>query len=611
MNRISDAASLRSAPGSLQHTSFERAASPRTTGSLSSVPEGHGTSPSNPLTSPAHEENTSRDARVDNDVTGITMPVTHGAVSPVKAEPDPEGPWFTVGRDGRHTRSASRSSANLMDRGLGGRVPLSEEVRTTVQRAEESLTPSERLAYHERMRRELELQERERVARLRQIEEDAWLAEQLDRTPEYTQRSTSAARSIPALSQNSIPVTEYIETQRDVRSSANDGHNVTEPSRWVPRTSEGYDNTGPSPSIPRLPAPDDRFSALEHQVDVMARAMEKLIAAQYAQHSHLEPVVQVAPPSVTTRDNDPTVPTEAATPIVNIESASKRSKKDKQKAKSKKTKSSLMPSAQLEPSSFLGRLLSLGGGHPGDDSSSSSSSSSAGSGRNHGDEAGSSHNDSDPSSDHRKDRRPRLKPVNLDKYDGRENAEAFHKYVRQMSEYLAGYQVKKSMFASTASNFLTGKAYHFFIHKVAGHEPETWDMNQFFTELFNYCFDHNYQQRMLDRLDGIEQGTKTVQEYVHEFEETVQQVGIISGTDRVNRLFRGFKLGVQGDLYFRGITPLRSSWDMVVEEALLVEAAHRARTGAFRSKRDRPSAVEEKVKSKDGSPGSKNSKDNG
>ena len=110
-------------------------------------------------------------------------------------------------------------------------------------------------------------------------------------------------------------------------------------------------------------------------------------------------------------------------------------------------------------------------------------------------------------------------------------------------------------------------------------------MNEFYTGLFDYCFDHNYQQKMLEKLEELDQGNKNVQEYVHEFEETAQQVGMLSASDKVNRLFRGFKLGIQGDLYFRGVTPLHSTWDTVVEEALLVEAAHRARTGAFKSRR--------------------------
>lgn len=105
-----------------------------------------------------------------------------------------------------------------------------------------------------------------------------------------------------------------------------------------------------------------------------------------------------------------------------------------------------------------------------------------------------------------------------------------------------------------------------------------------------------------EKLEELEQGNKSVQEYVHEFEETAQQVGILSTGDKVNRLFRGFKLGIQGDLYFRGVTPLHSSWNTVVAEALLVEAAHRARTGAFKSRREQHALIDEKAKSKNGPP---------
>lgn len=117
---ISDATSLYSAPGSLQYTSFECAASPHTTRPLSNVPEGHPTSLSNPLTSFTHGENMLHDAHVDNDATGITMPVGHGAESLVKAE---ERPWFTIRHDRCHTCSTLCLSANLPDHSQGGCVP--------------------------------------------------------------------------------------------------------------------------------------------------------------------------------------------------------------------------------------------------------------------------------------------------------------------------------------------------------------------------------------------------------------------------------------------------------------------------------------------------------
>ena len=187
VGHVSDTASLRSAPGSLQHASFDRAASPRMSGSLPQVPEGPAASPSSLLTSLAREESASHGAHAECMGTGDVSRVTQYAESPVKAEPDPEGPWFTVGRDGRHSRSVSRTSTNQAGRDLGGPAPLSEEVLTSVHKAEEGMTPRERAAYHDRMRREYERQERERLEHLRQLEEDAWIAEQLSRTPEPSQ----------------------------------------------------------------------------------------------------------------------------------------------------------------------------------------------------------------------------------------------------------------------------------------------------------------------------------------------------------------------------------------------------------------------------------------
>ena len=210
MDRFPDTASLRSAPGSLQHTSFDRAASPRTSGSLSHAPEGGATSPSSPLTSLAPEENVPLIVRAEN--TGPLEHVTPGVGSPVKAEPDPEGPWFTVGRDRRHTRSASRSSEQNMSRLRGRAAPLLDEVLSAAQKAEEGMTPVERARYHERMRREYDRQEQDRLARLRQIEEDAWITEQLSKTPSPPPASSQQLQSSPLRGASVFPRNEEYST---------------------------------------------------------------------------------------------------------------------------------------------------------------------------------------------------------------------------------------------------------------------------------------------------------------------------------------------------------------------------------------------------------------
>ena len=98
--RVSNTASPRSAPGSLQHASFERAASPRISGSLPPEPEGLAASPSSPLMSVTREESVSHGVHTECTGTGNIGHMTRYAESPVKAEPDPEGPWFTIGCDG-------------------------------------------------------------------------------------------------------------------------------------------------------------------------------------------------------------------------------------------------------------------------------------------------------------------------------------------------------------------------------------------------------------------------------------------------------------------------------------------------------------------------------
>ena len=546
--RIPDTASLRSAPGFLQHTSFDRAASPRMSRSLSHAPEGGVTSPSSPLTSLAPEENAPPIERAES--MGPLEHVTPGAESPVKVEPDPEGPWFTVGRDGRHARSPSHSSEHNVSRYRGGTAPLLDEVLSAAQRAEEGMTPAERARYHKRMRCEFDCQEQDRLACLRQLEEDAWVAEQLSKTPSPLPAPQAPVQSSPLLRNSAFPRSDEIHPDEQCRKL---GHYYGEaadrrrnrevpPGHEIPETEVTSDDLEPVQAV-LFDDRDLRINALEQQLQNMMMAIERLSSQQGI-------VSRVAPlPTVSSHDNDAHAEV-VTTGVTNEANIGRKACKDKKKKKSpvQKAQASLMPSAQLEPTSFLGKILLTGGGPPSDDLSSSSSSSS-GDSRHAPEDHHSYGSDGEVDENSRKNRKPRLKPVNPDKYDGREDAEAFHKYVRQMSEYLDGYRVKRTMFASTASNFLTGKAYRFFIHKVSGHEPESWQMTKFFKGLFDYCFDHNYQQKMLEKLDALEQGNRSVQEYIHEFEETIQQVGIISGADRVNRLFRGFKLGIQGDLY--------------------------------------------------------------
>ncbi|KAI0328362.1 hypothetical protein GY45DRAFT_1355158 [Cubamyces sp. BRFM 1775] len=251
--------------------------------------------------------------------------------------------------------------------------------------------------------------------------------------------------------------------------------------------------------------------------------------------------------------------------------------------------SSLRPVAQLEPGSYLGQAFQgLAGGEPssGGSSSSSSSSSSSGDERRHGGGSdGFSSSSSEPPASaqaghgqkrrkgkKKHTKRPVLKPERPEPYDGQPDAQVFHKFMRQMTEYIAGYQLARDMHASTVSNFLTGNAYRFFVTTVSNN-PHKWRLRELFIELFNYCFPVDYRLQMHDRL-------RKLREYVHELESLFLMVGFVSDREKVDKLWNGLSHYIQKELWKKELTPTHSAWSDVREAAELIEIAERVQNVA-------------------------------
>ncbi|KAI0071435.1 hypothetical protein K474DRAFT_1712460 [Panus rudis PR-1116 ss-1] len=182
------------------------------------------------------------------------------------------------------------------------------------------------------------------------------------------------------------------------------------------------------------------------------------------------------------------------------------SKKSKWKAKKvKKTKSSshIKPIAQIQPGSYIGRVLNtLDNTFPDDEPSDSSSSSSSSS-------------NSDFDSDN--DEPPRkkitvkqpvlvLKPEKPLPYTGSQDPRAFHKFVRQCVDYVGtkGYDIEPTMQVSVVPNFLGGKANDFFITCVSNN-PRSWTLRRFFEELFNWCFPVDFRLQIQEKLLACQQ----------------------------------------------------------------------------------------------------------
>jgi hypothetical protein len=116
------------------------------------------------------------------------------------------------------------------------------------------------------------------------------------------------------------------------------------------------------------------------------------------------------------------------------------------------------------------------------------------------------------------------KAIKPNEYNGAPDARAYHRFMKESSAYIedSGISRKRQCFA--LSYYLTDKAYDFYQQKVSMTE-EKWTLEEFYTELFNFCFPINYRTQMRKKLDHLFQKEKSVNEYAFELEEIFNMIG--------------------------------------------------------------------------------------
>jgi hypothetical protein len=218
----------------------------------------------------------------------------------------------------------------------------------------------------------------------------------------------------------------------------------------------------------------------------------------------------------------------------------------------------MRPISQIAPGSYLANALANVGqaavsGHGSPSSSDSSSSSSDSSG-----DTSESDTLSSESSSCRKRRRghhgkrrtsrtpkrkrtsPKslLKPIAPKEYDGSPDARAYHRFITEGSDYVRTGKVSKTRQVFVLSYYLKSRAYDFYTQKVALN-VHSWTLQQFFEELFNYCFPINYRMKQRERLRRAFQHEKSVSDYCHELEELYNMIGTVDEREKVVKLWNG------------------------------------------------------------------------
>ena len=170
--------------------------------------------------------------------------------------------------------------------------------------------------------------------------------------------------------------------------------------------------------------------------------------------------------------------------------------------------------------------------------------------------------------------RSSIKPIPPKDYDGAADARAYHRFVMEGEAYIRDGKVSRDRHIRILAHYLDGKAYNFYMQKVASDDPNNWNLHKFFTELFNYCFPTDYRQKMRIKLEDFHQKqNQPVVEIVYELQELFSMVGAMPTEMKVVKLWYSLNARTQRALWRDGLHPDSSSWDEVVAKAEVIEIA--------------------------------------
>ena len=157
-------------------------------------------------------------------------------------------------------------------------------------------------------------------------------------------------------------------------------------------------------------------------------------------------------------------------------------------------------------------------------------------------------------------------------YNGTADAQAYNRFITEgMTYVLDGRAKNRQVFV--LSYYLDGIAYDFYMKKVSMNFAE-WRLQEFFEELFNYCFPVNYRMEQRLKLSQCFQKEKKVSAYVHELEELYNMIGAVNEHEKVIKLWDGLQSSIQQGLWQDLFNPETSTWEEVVDHASILEIAH-------------------------------------
>ncbi|KAL0562937.1 hypothetical protein V5O48_019141, partial [Marasmius crinis-equi] len=235
------------------------------------------------------------------------------------------------------------------------------------------------------------------------------------------------------------------------------------------------------------------------------------------------------------------------------------------------------PIDYLAPSSHLGKILvGLGDGPPSDDGSDSGDDREKKADKPEGKGSVKGWNDNEKVP--KEFAGMKLKPIRPNKYNGALNPRKFLRFAKEAFRLVKDGNVPEHRQVDIISYWLEDRAYGFY-ERTCGDCPEEWTLKDFLIQLYNYIFPLSFRTEQRQKLKTLTQHGRRIREYVGEFEDLCDIIGITDERGMVTMLWDGFDSHISAGLYNRDLHPERSSFKDVISAAEMVELVEGVKKG--------------------------------
>ncbi|KIY50309.1 hypothetical protein FISHEDRAFT_39742, partial [Fistulina hepatica ATCC 64428] len=145
----------------------------------------------------------------------------------------------------------------------------------------------------------------------------------------------------------------------------------------------------------------------------------------------------------------------------------------------------------------------------------------------------------------------RLKLIPPEIYTGVDNDEFFWKYVQETNQYLEDGNVRPHRQVDIAARFVSGKAQEFYVQNILL-SGEHWLLDQWYEELFDFCFPINYCDTSRTNLRRCYQNGRDVREYFYELNRYWNALGETTERTQVIKFWEGLDAWIEEELILDG-----------------------------------------------------------